>query len=204
MMYGQSPKNLGTLHLESSEFMYCQYMPLRMPGRGRRIPANLVWLSDMLARVHAEQDEYIYATVRSMYSTPESANRPGWHSDGFGTDDINFIWYDSAPTEFCIQPFALSNDHEESLRQMDEQADPANIVTWEPKTLLMLDQFAIHRVSPTAAPGYRTFVKLSVSRHRYNLRGNAHNYLFDYEWDMRDRKESRNHPTAESTCSSTV
>jgi hypothetical protein len=198
-MYGRAPKDLGLLYLEPTEMVYCQYLPVRMPGQGRRIPDNLRWIGPVIDRVHAESDEYIYATVRNMYCTAESANRPGWHSDGFGTDDINFIWCDRAPTEFCIQPFSLSNDHDASLLEMAQQAKDENIRTYEPRHLLLLDQYVIHRVAPNAAPGYRTFVKVSVSRSQYNLRGNAHNYLFDYEWEMHERGACRNHPVAEAT-----
>ena len=41
----------------------------------------------------------------------------------------------------------------------------------------------------------RTFIKVSFSDQKYNLKGNTHNYLFDYEWDMIDRSVSRNDPT---------
>jgi len=31
---------------------------------------------------------------------------------------------------------------------------------------------------------------------KYNLYNNSHNYLFDYEWEMVDREETRNDTTA--------
>ena len=43
-------------------------------------------------------------------------------------------------------------------------------------------------------PCFRTFFKLSFSKDKYDLKGNSHNYLFDYNWEMRERKENRNIP----------
>ncbi len=77
---------------------------------------------------------------------------------------------------------------------MEDQARSENIRTYPVNTLLRLDQYVIHRVAPNAAPGYRAFVKISVSKARYNLKGNAHNYLLNYEWEMHSRDATRNHP----------
>ena len=194
-MYGTAPKICGTFDLVPSEFVYCQYLPIRIPGMGWAVPEHLEWVAPLLHDVSiCYSTDHVYLTARHMWCTAESANRPGWHSDGFGTDDINYIWYDANPTEFCVQHFALSDDHELSMLEMERQARPENIVTYPVNTLLRLDQSVIHRVAPNAKPGYRTFVKISVSKSRYNLKGNAHNYLLDYEWEMHDRQDGRNHP----------
>jgi hypothetical protein len=200
MTYGIAPFNLGMIKAEATEMCFVQYLPVRIPGQAMALPKNLEWVRPILRAAtdywSMEPDDYIYVTAKSIYVTPDNqGNRKGWHSDGFGTKDVNFIWYDCNPTEFCIQDtFELSEDCAESMRQMEEQADPSNIVTYPPTSLLMLDQSVIHRVSEVPYEGMRTFVKISFSKERYNLKGNAHNHLLNYKWEMHERKVERNHP----------
>jgi hypothetical protein len=40
----------------------------------------------------------------------------------------------------------------------------------------------------------RTFVKVSFSYDKYDLVGNSHNYLLNYAWEMKERKDDRNIP----------
>jgi hypothetical protein len=188
--------------LECPEYMYVQYMPVCMAGNPLiLIPDNLKWVRPLVNEAIGDHlvpigdDYYVYVTAKCMYVEAGAyPNRPQWHIDGYGTDDLNFIWYDSSPTEFCIQPMELSSAHKLSLWQMQIEAHDWNIKTYPANTLLRLDNTVVHRVAPAGKSGFRTFVKVSVSKHQYNLKGNAHNYLFDYTWDMQDRAECRNHP----------
>lgn len=197
-MFSQEPVILGEFTIRCQELMFVQYMPIVMPHRmDVRVPDNLLCFMPLVDAVIGEvgAEDYVYLTAKRLFVGPKCiGNRPGWHSDGFGTNDTNFIWSDSAPTEFCIQEFALSDDHDISLLQMECQALSENIKTYPICSLLRLDSSMIHRVPNVMQEGYRTFVKISVSRERYNLVGNAHNYLFDYDWPMVERKTSRNHP----------
>lgn len=43
--------------------------------------------------------------------------------------------------------------------------------------------------------GWEELHKNHVSRDQYNLKGNSHNYKFDYKWEMKDRETARNHPS---------
>lgn len=43
-------------------------------------------------------------------------------------------------------------------------------------------------------PLVRTFVKVSISRDKYDLIGNSHNHLLQYDWPMRPRALTRNPP----------
>jgi hypothetical protein len=200
MIAGSAPHVIGTFDIDPSEMMFIQYMPVWIPEPGLRIPAHVECFFPLIEAVmHRElrklPTHYLYLTAKHLYVTPENmGNRPGWHSDGFGTDDVNYIWSDSAPTEFCIQAFDLSDDCDASIAQMETQAREENVTIYPAKSLLRLDPSVIHRVPINAAPGYRTFVKISVSESKYNLQGNAHNYLFDYDWEMQSREEKRNHP----------
>lgn len=201
-MFSRAPTIIGQVEIDCRELMFVQYMPIAMPGMSFRLPRNLFCFMPLLEAIPVGQIDaftYVYLTAKRLFVGPNCAgNRPGWHTDGFGTDDINFIWSDSMPTEFCVQEFSLSDDHDVSLVQMARQAKPENIITFPVGSLLQLDSSMVHRVPQTMASGYRTFVKISVSRERYNLIGNAHNYLFDYDWPMVERKAARNHPVGEA------
>lgn len=198
MEYGTAPKILGEFDIEATEFCYVQYLPIALPGDIWRIPPNLMWVAPLMNCVEVWATDYVYLTVKHVFvSGSDCGNRPGWHSDGFGTDDLNYIWCDRSPTEFAIQPFKLSADCSTSMQEMEDQFVHGTEIVYPPKTLLLLDQGVIHRTPTFCAPGYRTFVKISVSKHRYNLKGNAHNYLLDYDWDMVERTAERNHPTTE-------
>ena len=200
MRYGDAPEVLGNFSPWPCEMMFVQYLPIVMPNFWPRIPPNIQCFERLIDRALWDlklSEHYVYLTAKRLYVTPQCrGNRPGWHSDGFGSDDVNYVWSDAHPTEFCEQPFDLSDDHAESLRQMEQQARPENIRTYPNGTLLRLTPSVIHRVSEQPFEGWRTFVKISVSKHRYDLEGNAHNYLFDYDWPMRPRELVRNHPFA--------
>jgi hypothetical protein len=111
------------------------------------------------------------------------------------TDDINYIWSDCCPTIFNYSDFSLTQDHILSLEEMKSQALPSNNWLYKDNELLRLNQFNIHKVSQAKEPGIRCFLKVSFSKEKYNLLGNSHNYLLDYDWDMKLRKLERNHPT---------
>jgi hypothetical protein len=197
MIAGNAPMSVGRIPIKASEMMFVQYMPIKMPDVGVRIPQHLMCFYPIIevALCDNHVGKYIYLTAKHLYVDRDRCfNRPGWHTDGFGTDDINYIWCDRAPTEFCVQPFILSDDCDESMAQMEAQAMQESIRTYESNTLLRLDSTVVHRAPVTIPPGYRTFAKLSISRDRYNLEGNARNYLFDYDWPMMPRAEKRNHP----------
>lgn len=186
------------IHLDVSEMMFVQYMPVKMPLTDVRLPSNLQCFARLFDFVHRAQEDFVYLTAKRMYVSPDRPfNRPGWHADGFGTNDVNYIWCDSAPTEFCVQQFDLSDDCDESMAQMEAQARPENVRTYGAHWLLELNSRVVHRPAPNPPAGLRTFAKISVSRDRYDLAGNAHNYLFDYDWPMKERRVARNHPSTE-------
>lgn len=195
MIVGDAPVDLGPLDIAPVEMMFCQYLPVRMPGSDFRFPANVMPFRKLLPFIAWSEESYVYLTVKNLFVNTHSAGRPGWHLDGFGTDDRNYIWYDGMPTEFCIQSFSVSTDHEFSIKEMTRQAEKKNIRTYPDKHLLALSPRVVHRVSTWPDEGYRCFAKISVSRHRYNLIGNARNYLFDYDWPLSPRGPVRNHPT---------
>lgn len=199
-MYSHEPTIIGQHHIQCDEMMFVQDMLIALPGKAVRLPRQLrcFWplVEDVLA-VGVPNDSHIYLTAKRLFVSPTCCwNRPGWHIDGFGTDDKNYLWSDSFPTEFCVQPFDLSDDHALSMVEMEQQVRRENICTYDNNLLLGLDTAVVHQVAPVLSCGVRTFAKISISRNRYNLRGNAHNDLIDYDWLMVDRALDRNDPAA--------
>lgn len=212
--YGNPPKVLGEIDLNPTEHMLYLYLPILMPGKMMQLPKRLDFIRPLIKPILMDVmedrdlfDKYVYVTAKTCWVEPGApGNRPGWHADGFGSDgDLNYIWYDMNPTEFAMLPFSnIPTDDMAMLAKIEEQIniyrhihlggspsfDP--IVTYPNKTLLRLDESVVHRVNPNPKPGLRTFIKISVSKHKYNLKGNSHNYLFDYDWKMFDRADIRN------------
>lgn len=210
--YGIPPLVVNRHVLECEEMMSYLYLPIKMAGTAikaidaLRLPKRLNWVMPLISNVidleevlgNNLKDFYIYLTAKKLYVTPDNpGNRPGWHGDGFGTDDINYIWSDLHPTLFCIQDFEnISEDHIKSMQQMTQQIKSENITNYGNNTLLRLTEHNIHRTPDIGKGCMRTFVKISISKHKYNLKGNSHNYKFDYSWKMYSRSELRNNPYA--------
>lgn len=207
--YGEKPEQHGIWDLEFVEYMHFMYLPVVISRKeggldGPAIPPQIEFARSLIEAVidyewieRENVTDYVYVTARRGFATPGNPlNRPGWHSDGFGTDDVNYVWTDRYPTLFADQKFVdISDDHIESARQFEAQVDPTRIRTYADKELLRLDPSVIHAAPEIPAPGgERSFFKVSFSNERYNLRGNAHNHLLDYDWPMFDRAATRNDP----------
>ncbi len=204
--YGELPSKIGICELESDEMLFYQYLPIKLIGNCEtRIEERLQWTKDVVVACIADfnktygldvyQDHYVYLTVKKMYQPPgQSFNRPGYHSDGFMTNDINYIWSDKIPTIFNYSNFNLTQDDKISMMEMSQQANDKSVVCHLPNSILKLDQYNIHKVGFTDKLVLRTFIKVTFSKDKYDLKGNSHNHLLDYSWEMRDRKDERNIP----------
>jgi len=206
MKYGNLPKDLGTFEIECKEMMFYQYLPIKMPTETQPFyEARLKCFDKLIGAICCDYigefgldnyvNSYVYLTAKYMYQMPNcSFNRPGYHSDGFMTDDINYIWCDKNPTVFNSSDFVLTMDDSGSLIEMEQQAKPENEIKYNENTLLRLDQFNIHKVADIKESGMRAFLKISISKDKYDLIGNSHNYLISYDWEMKERKPQRNIP----------
>lgn len=208
--YGQPPKIVKSYTVQSvpkaGEMMCYLYLPVSMKGSlDVRLPDNLKQYRDLINIVMDDSRElkslsdlyngYVYLTVKHLFVNPGNpGNREGWHADGFGSDgDLNYIMHSMNPTEFAVQHFGeISTNDAQSLIDMEAQIDHSKIMMWPDNALLRMDESIIHRVGPVKETGMRTFVKVSISKHKFNLKDNAHNYLFDYDWDMHIRSVVRN------------
>jgi hypothetical protein len=206
MRYGELPKPLGIFEVECNEMMFYQYLPIKLREQAQPVYENRLKCFDKLVGaiccdyigefgLDNYVNSYVYLTAKHLYQMPNcSFNRTGWHSDGFLTDDINYIWCDKYPTIFNRTEFHLPLDDLLSIEVMEKQAIPFNNYSYRENQLLRLNQYNIHKVAPVTEVGMRTFLKLSFSKDKYDLIGNSHNYLIDYNWEMKNRKEHRNIP----------
>lgn len=214
---GNLPTDLGIIDLDPSEMMFWMYLPISVPNSlVYNLPPNLRMFSPLIDIARADAgdffiDSYVYLTAKTLWVEGDYiGNRPGWHIDGYGTNDLNYIWADRAPTEFMkVDPMvSLSDDCDISLKQMEDLAawgeqlgmmlgkQYCSFHTYPDKHLLKLDNTVIHRSPVGFGSGMRTFVKISISPERYNLKGNSINHLLpETHWPLVDRQIVRNHPT---------
>lgn len=206
MRYGDLPKHLGCHDVNCQEMMFYQYLPIKLAGTHElKREDRLSCFDKLLGTINCDfigtfglnrwLDSYVYLTAKRMWQEPNvSFNRTGFHTDGFGTPDINYIWSDCKPTIFNCSKFNLSEDEWLSMFEMGQQADKRYDVGFADKMLLRLNQYNVHKVGSYDYGSMRTFVKVSISKDKYDLVGNSHNYLLDYEWPMRPRQQERNIP----------
>jgi hypothetical protein len=209
-MFGEpmTPKLIAEIPLDITETFSYLYMPIKLPEHimvSLNVEDRLKCVSPLVGRsisdfigeygIDRYVDSYVYITCHNLYQAESPYNRPGWHTDGFGTDDVNYIWSNSQPTIFNDGPFSLSADDSRSMLEMEDQALQENNYCYNDCSLVRLTPSVVHKVGEFI-PGMRCFFKLSFSYDKYDLKGNTHNYHLDYNWKMRDRSTVRNTPQA--------
>lgn len=193
------------LKIDCLEMLFYLELPVKLANSSiLRVPKRLECFEHMIYLaicdfegldddVHAYN---IYLTAKSLYVTPNYiGGREGWHIDGFGTNNKTYIWSDKLETEFCIKDFNLSDDCDQSMRDMDAQAHDDFIFTFGEGSLLALDTRHVHRCPKADSVMRRTFAKVTFSKDRFDMKGNSHNHLLDYDWVMFERGNERNHTT---------
>jgi hypothetical protein len=199
---GNAPDDLGLLDISPTEMMFWLYCPIKLPNSLEiYTPPNLVQFWEFIAACMEAHDpvdwygKYIYLTAKTLWVNPDNTGqREGWHCDGYGTTDINYIWADSEPTTFCPLPALVScpDDHPSALKQMAALGEAHPPVLYPVKHILRMDDTVLHRVSDFQKAGMRSFLKLTVSEHKFNLKGNSVNHLIpEFEY-VAERKEERN------------
>lgn len=224
MRYGNLPTDLGLVDINPTEMMFHMYMPISIPGSDQIcVPEHMEMFMPIITNVKQHdyerfKNEYVYLTAKTLWVNDKFiGNRPGWHSDGFGSNDINYVWTDRAPTDFLHivrhpsgwmncndytfhfddnQPNACERFYEACSLVEGQVGDTAAIKHYPDKHLLKLDPSVIHRSPVNFEAGMRSFVKVSISPDAYNLKGNATNYLLPMDWKYATRQVERNHPTA--------
>lgn len=214
-IYGAPPVDLGLVDISPVEMMFWLYCPVKLPRQAAQtLPMNLMQFNPLLNRVFKDMcrdrdeidrwcESYVYLTAKTLWCSADNpGNRPGWHSDGFLTDDLNYIWCDANPTVFweSDERVSFTADHHASLAEMEAVCEPdiARHRRYPVKHLLRLDQTVMHKVDTAITAGVRTFVKISVSKERYDLKGNSINHELAPDWKYQDRQVERNHPIGDA------
>lgn len=206
-IYGQKPVDLGLVDIRPVEMMSWLYCPIKLPGDMMScwsIPVNLRQFYPIVQKIMADNmggwldGSYVYLTAKTLWVTPDNpGNRPGWHSDGFMTDDLNYVWSDTNGTLFWEpdELVSFTQDDRLSLAEMAAVAEAGPLVIYPDRHLLKLDQSVIHRVADVTTAGMRSFVKVSVSRNIYNLEGNSINHSLPLPGPYQKRSAERNQPS---------
>lgn len=210
MNYGTLPKEVGTIENGIDEMMFYQYLPIKSNDMFcLDLPSQLnnEFLQEFITIVNNDfislrgtkefKEHYIYLTVKHLFVTQEmNLNRPGIHSDGFMTNDINYIWSNEQPTVFYSGEFPnVPMDDELSINYFEEQKQYCERVVYPTNNILRLDQFNIHETNTIEKfSGLRCFVKISFSKDKYDLKGNAKNSCITSDWEYRERSQTRNIP----------
>lgn len=199
------PLELNTSNMEFSNIVY---MCIKQANNSEyHIPDNLEYIVNRVISSIYRSSDYLYQndwkyncylTIKHSYVSPQSTdNRPGWHIDGFKSDQHNFIWFDSIQTEVCAGIFDLTNDHDISLEEMHIQSieNDKFIHTLTKNTLYEMDHNCVHRPSynKTDKAILRTFIKITYSTEMFNCIGNAWNYKLPHIRYNKTRNEIRNH-----------
>ena len=205
-MYGKAPRVVDVFHNTGNEMMFYQGHPIKLVGQSAvKLEERLInsfekiistVCCDFIGEFGLDKfvSSYVYVCAKRLYQTKEkSFNREGWHTDGFMTEDITYLWSDASPTLFNSSDFSLTQDDVVSLQEMQEQADPKKSYKYRYGTLLQLDQYSVHRCEPTH-DCIRSFLKITFSKDKFDRKGNTHNYLLDYNWEMKPRSQHRNIP----------
>lgn len=215
MSYGKLPRLVSVIDFPVEEYMYYQYLPIKLSGQTKLIiePRIQKWFSGVIGNICCDfvanfgldtfVDSNIYVCAKSMYQdTNNTYNRHGWHTDGFMTKDINYIWSNCNGTVFNNSSFELTKDDDLSMYEMQLQAKDQDNIVYTDNSVLQLDQYVVHKVNPLQLGQNRAFLKVSFSKDKYDLKGNSKNYSLNYDWMMRDRGFSRNTPQllSKNTC----
>lgn len=211
ILHSGLPEHVGHFPVfNNTEYMQYLYLPVKLRHKGGifleprlrnlRHMLNVAW-ADYSERsglsVRELYGKYIYVTVKQTLVPKDlHHNRPGWHADGFMTDDVQYIWFDKWPTEFLIGDFMVTDHDNISMTEFEEYGlDPLAVIFQpEPLYLYYIDENNIHRTSPALETDVRTFIKITISSHKYAQEGNSINYELPYSWKYQPRKLTRNQP----------
>lgn len=203
-MYGKLPVWLGTFEVKVEEMFHYTYLPIKLKYGKITVEPRLNPFLELIYACEEDflkdygwscyDEHYIYLTAKNLYQKENCGfNREGWHSDSYKDNDTIYLWSNIQPTVFNSTKLNLSEDDELALKEIENQVDEKNNITYSDNSLIKLDQFCIHRVGEII-PGIRCFLKLVFSKNKFNLIGNSHNYELDYNWKMYPRQKERNIP----------
>lgn len=188
-------------------------MPIKFPGSDEyRLPAPLAQFAPVIQRIAnvehrinpAHDDYYAYLTIDQRVVQASTLQREApCHVDGFqgarwkpkARINHSYTVSDILPTAYYVQPFdltALDEAVHDFFWEMNAQvADTNEAHRWQPaeREITLMDCYCVHRGVEATETGPRTWLRLSFEERRrvFDRLGNAHNPLFDYDWEMVER-----------------
>lgn len=208
------PKNLYQLNeaeisqYSTGEDIRVLDLPIKFPNTDYRLPQELVHLQNLVEKIAQHehltnphfQDYYCYLTLdRRTVTKGKTTRKAGIHCDGFQGSrlgdklpiDHSYLLYSDLPTLFFNQPFPVQDWWDKTCHNYFEgfqlQKIPGSTVTYPNNTLLLIDPYALHEAPMVSEDTHRTFLRLSYTVREFDRLGNAHNPLFDYQWNMHPR-----------------
>lgn len=183
-------------------------MPIKFPGTEYRVPQEFVQLFSVLkiiadhrAALHVPGDDefYAYLTVDQGWVEPGVLQREApCHVDGFQGArwdpkvrlNHTYTMGDAVPTTYYEQPFDFTLLDEKThnffweMNRIVAATKSRHAVTPQNGELTLMDAYCVHRGSPAPERLYRTWIRLSFEVRKFDRLGNAHNPMFDYDWEM--------------------
>jgi hypothetical protein len=183
-------------------------MPIKFPGSEFRIPKNLEQFRAVIERIaHFEaainpdcfDEYYCYMTVDQSNVQPDTLQREApCHVDGFQGArwspkvrlNHTYVVSDAIPTTYYPQPFdlsALDEDKHNFFWEMNRiVAETKSAHAWTPQVneISLIDGYTVHRGTEAQEATFRTWIRLSFEVRKFDRLGNAHNPMFQYDWDM--------------------
>lgn len=183
-------------------------MPIKFPGSNFRIPQTFEQFIPVIQRIadfekainpNCFDEYYCYMTIDQGLVKPDTLQREApCHVDGFQgarwTPKVRinhtYVVGDSIPTSYYIQPFDFSHLDEAKHNffwEMNKIVAETNAqYAWQPESneINLIDAYTVHRGSEATQETLRTWMRLSFEVRKFDRLGNAHNPLFQYDWEM--------------------
>ncbi|HMO02466.1 MAG TPA: hypothetical protein PKD37_04415 [Oligoflexia bacterium] len=207
----REPIEIGTVGKDFSAVtsgISCHSMPIKMPGTDFRIPLELEQFLpaiEMCANFEGAVDpqmmekSFAYLGIDQSYVEVGKRQRSAEkHTDGIQGPRIQpkieiehtYLCVDRDPPKVYVQEFFLGNAKADThflTPYFEKQADESKALQLRPYVISLLDAYTVHGSVVAEESGIRTLMKLSFSTRLFDRKGNSHNLLFDYNWEMHPR-----------------
>ena len=179
-MYPAPPVFMGPADIPfPDKSIYVLRLLIKMPGSAFMLPAKIAFMKDFIAGCAAYQkahfpdydDRFVYLTVRS--GAVKSVKDDSYHVDGFQGISVprhipeqNYIWADTHPTMFALQPYFMAQ-LDPAIHNMQDflhaNTDPENIYQAQEKGLYIIDPYHVHARPPVPEGLKRAFLRVCFS-----------------------------------------
>lgn len=183
-------------------------MPIKFPGSNYKIPKELDHLVNLIQKIVSHEhlinkkvnDYYCYLTLdRRVVPYGKTTRKEGIHVDGFQGArlvdrlpiDHSYLLCNNNPTLFYNQPFSVEEKWDKTCHNyfegFEKQKKENSVVIYPDNTVLLIDAYCLHEAPLVKQDMRRTFLRLSYTVREFDRLGNAHNPMFNYDWEMLPR-----------------